>query len=227
MEYRPQSRTASLTSARLAERLTLSSLGVRSDESTPRARCARAWPYDLTGSFIAMKTCVSVPQVPLNGRCHIDTGAGEGRRRLSLLARWLWLGVCDERHRELNRPYCSAGRRGLHEVGLDYSAHNQYHKHGAYLSRHADLPVSHVRKTSADNVCAGIDHYYAGICECLNACRKYGEASVYAAASVHVCWAPGDSVSPPFAENPDNAGAAKLTPATTIVDIHLSFDGAG
>jgi len=27
----------------------------------------------------------------------------------------------------------------LHEIGLDI-AHNQYHKHGAYILGHADLP---------------------------------------------------------------------------------------
>ena len=70
-------------------------------------------------------------------RCHVDTeqAARVESKALSLLGKVAesW-GLTDSKHADLLRW---AAR--VHEVGMDI-AHSQYHKHGAYLIEHADLP---------------------------------------------------------------------------------------
>jgi exopolyphosphatase/guanosine-5'-triphosphate,3'-diphosphate pyrophosphatase len=69
-------------------------------------------------------------------RCHVDVEQATRveRKGLSLLGKVAeaW-DLTDARHADM---LCWAAR--VHEVGLDI-AHNQYHKHGAYLIEHADL----------------------------------------------------------------------------------------
>ncbi|MFT6430017.1 MAG: exopolyphosphatase/guanosine-5'-triphosphate,3'-diphosphate pyrophosphatase [Halopseudomonas sp.] len=69
-------------------------------------------------------------------RCHVDVEQATRveRKALSLLGKVAdaW-DLSDARHADM---LCRAAR--VHEVGLDI-AHNQYHKHGAYLIEHADL----------------------------------------------------------------------------------------
>ena len=69
-------------------------------------------------------------------RCHVDIEQATRveRKALSLLGKVAdaW-DLNDARHADM---LCRAAR--VHEVGLDI-AHNQYHKHGAYLIEHADL----------------------------------------------------------------------------------------
>tara|TARA_R110001592_G_scaffold122078_2_gene328497 strand:- start:991 stop:2496 length:1506 start_codon:yes stop_codon:yes gene_type:complete len=69
-------------------------------------------------------------------RCHVDVEQATRveRKALSLLGKVAdaW-DLNDARHADM---LCRAAR--VHEVGLDI-AHNQYHKHGAYLIEHADL----------------------------------------------------------------------------------------
>ncbi|WP_373185598.1 exopolyphosphatase [Halopseudomonas sp.] len=69
-------------------------------------------------------------------RCHVDAeqAARVEQKALSLLGKvaGTW-GLTESRHADM---LCWAAR--THEVGLDI-AHNQYHKHGAYLIEHADL----------------------------------------------------------------------------------------
>lgn len=70
-------------------------------------------------------------------RSHVDTeqAARVEAKALSLLGKVAdsW-GLTDSKHADLLRW---AAR--VHEIGMDI-AHSQYHKHGAYLIEHADLP---------------------------------------------------------------------------------------
>ncbi len=71
-------------------------------------------------------------------RCHVDLeqAARVESKALSLFGKVAvaW-GLDDDNDKQANM-LCWAAR--VHEVGLDI-AHNQYHKHGAYLIEHADL----------------------------------------------------------------------------------------
>ena len=73
----------------------------------------------------------------LSRRFQVDTGQAERVQRTAL---YLLQQVARSwrLRRARYRDWLSWAAR-LHEVGLDI-AHNQYHKHGAYLVEHADLP---------------------------------------------------------------------------------------
>ena len=73
----------------------------------------------------------------LSRRFQIDTGQAARVERTAL---YLYRQVAGAWR--LRKPRCRdwlSWAARLHEVGLDI-AHNQYHKHGAYLLEHADLP---------------------------------------------------------------------------------------
>lgn len=92
--------------------------------------------YDMIGRFTAEDVRVRTVRA-MEARFHVDA-AQAGRvevTAVSLLRQVARNWDLDEPEAELALRWAAR----LHEIGLDVS-HSQYHKHGAYLLEHADLP---------------------------------------------------------------------------------------
>src|SRR5262249_46974549 len=92
--------------------------------------------YDLVGRLTDEDARVRSVRA-MQGRYHVDVAQAERveATTLDFLAQIAVAWELDEPFAELVMSWAAR----LHEIGLDVS-HSHYHKHGAYLLEHADMP---------------------------------------------------------------------------------------